>query len=195
MNGFTGQTLNGQVVRLEPLSRSHLPSLKQVVEDGQLWRLMATSVPHPEQLQDWYQQAMHEQQGGVSQVYAMVSQAGDQVLGSSRFLNTHWGHARTEIGFTFIAKSHQRSAVNTEAKLLMLEHAFTDLGFNRVAFRTDHLNQVSRRAIERLGAKYEGLLRDHMVMADGRVRDTVVYSITAHEWPGVKQHLEERLQR
>lgn len=195
MSRFTQRTLNGQVVRLEPLNQSHLPGLKSVVEDGQLWRLMATSVPHPDELEHWFQQAMDEQHEGVSQVYATVSQTGDQVLGSSRFLNTHWGHARTEIGFTFIAKSQQRSAVNTEAKYLMLEHAFTDLGFNRVAFRTDHLNQVSRRAIERLGAKYEGLLRDHMVMADGRVRDTVVYSIIAHEWPGIKQHLLERMRR
>jgi RimJ/RimL family protein N-acetyltransferase len=195
MSRFTQRTLNGQVVRLEPLNQSHLPGLKSVVEDGQLWRLMATSVPHPDELEHWFQQAMDEQHEGVSQVYATVSQTGDQVLGSSRFLNTHWGHARTEIGFTFIAKSQQRSAVNTEAKYLMLEHAFTDLGFNRVAFRTDHLNQVSRRAIERLGVKYEGLLRNHMVMADGRVRDTVVYSIIAHEWPGIKQHLKERLQQ
>lgn len=195
MSGFINQILNGQVVRLEPLSRSHLSGLRTVVEDGQLWRLMATSVPHPDQLEAWFQQAVDEQANGVSQVYATVSQAGDEVLGSSRFLNTHWGHARTEIGFTFIAQSHQRSAVNTEAKYLMLSHAFDDLGFNRVAFRTDHLNQVSRRAIERLGAKYEGLLRDHMVMADGRLRDTVVYSIIAHEWPGIRQHLAERLQR
>ncbi|MFC3195272.1 GNAT family N-acetyltransferase [Marinicella sediminis] len=193
MNAFINQALKGQHVRLEPLQESHLPGLKMAVEDGQLWQLMVTSVPHPDQLSGFFQQAGKEQQAGVSRVYSTIEQATGQVIGSTRFLNTNWSHGRTEIGFTFIAQSHQRTAINTEAKYLMLGHAFEDLGFKRVAFRTDHLNQRSRRAIERLGAKYEGLLRNHMVMADGRVRDTVVYSIIAHEWPGIKSFLEERL--
>jgi RimJ/RimL family protein N-acetyltransferase len=195
MNGFKSQTLSGQAVRLEPLTEQHLPGLKSAVEDGRLWQLMATNVPHPDHLAGFFQQAMEEQAAGLSQVYVSVAQADDQVIGSSRFLNTNWAQARTEIGYTFIAQSHQRTAVNTEAKYLMLQHAFQDLGFNRVAFRTDFLNQRSRRAIERLGAKYEGLLRNHVVMPDGRIRDTVVYSIIANEWPGISQYLQERMQR
>lgn len=127
--------------------------------------------------------------------YATIAQNNDKVAGSTRLMNTDWPNLRTEIGGTFIAQSYQRTAINTEAKYLMLTHAFETLQFNRVAFRTDFLNQRSRTAIERLGAKFEGILRNHMVMPDGRIRDTVVYSIIKSEWPGIKLFLEEKMNR
>ncbi len=190
---FKDSTLNGQHVRLEPLNEPHLKGLAHAIKDGQLHQLMVTSVPHPDQLQQFLNNAQIERSANHSLVFATVDQHSGEVIGSTRFMNTDWLHLRTEIGFTFIAKSKQRTAVNTEAKLLMLRHAFEVLGFNRVAFRTDYLNQRSRKAIERLGAKYEGVLRNHMVMSDGRVRDTAVFSILKSEWSGIKSYLLEKL--
>ncbi len=192
---FEPITLTGQHVRLEPLQKQHLSGLKTAIQDGQLWQLMVTSVPHPDQLDTFLENTLKEQQQGTVMAFATIDQNSNEVVGSTRYLNTDWPHARTEIGFTFIAKSKQRTAINTEAKLLMLQHAFETLPFNRVAFLTDHLNQPSRNAIQRLGAKQEGILRNHMVMADGRIRDTVVFSIAKHEWPGIKQLLMEKLNR
>jgi len=192
---FTNQVLVAKKVRLEPIQQSHLAALRLAIEDGQLWQLMVTSVPHPDQLLAFYEQTQSELQTGVSQTYVTIDQSNDRVVGSTRFLNTSWQHARTEIGFTFVAKSHQRTAINTTAKLLMLSHAFEDLNFNRVGFVTDYLNHPSRNAILRLGAKQEGVLRNHMVMADGRIRDSVFFSITSHEWPGIKQYLTDKMVR
>lgn len=192
---FSKQTLTGQHVRLEPLEAHHLAGLKTAVNDGQLWRLMFTSVPHPDQLEDFYQNAISQSDAGLVMPYASIDVHSNEVVGSTRFLNTDWQHNRTEIGFTFIAKSKQRTATNTEAKLLMLTHAFEALAFNRVAFLTDYLNQPSRQAILRLGAKQEGIMRNHIVMRDGRIRDTVVFSITQHEWSGVKVFLQQQLNR
>lgn len=190
---FKNTTLKGQHVQLELLKTKHLSGLKLAVEDGKLWQLMATNVPHPDQLDAFYQQAKAEQQAGRSLVFATIDSHSMEVVGATRFMNTDWAHQRTEIGFTFIAKSKQRSAINTEAKLLMLTHAFETLNFNRVAFVTDFLNQASRNAILRLGAKQEGILRSHMVMPDGRIRDSVSFAVVKHEWPGIKQHLTEKL--
>ncbi len=192
---FEPITLSGQHVRLEPLNKRHLSELKAAIEDGQLWRLMVTNVPHPDQLESFLHKAQQDQKNGSAMVFATIDQSSNQVVGSTRYLNTDWSHARTEIGFTFIAKSKQRTAINTAAKLLLLQHAFESLPFNRVAFLTDHLNLPSRAAIARLGAKQEGTLRNHMVMPDGRVRDTVVFSIAKHEWPGIKLWLQEKLNR
>ena len=192
---FSKQTLTGQHVRLEPLEAHHLPGLKTAVNDGQLWQLMFTSVPHPDQLEDFYQNAMSQSDAGLVMPYASIDVHSNEVVGSTRFLNTDWNHQRTEIGFTFIAKSKQRSAVNTEAKYLMLTHAFEELAFNRVAFVTDYLNHPSRNAILRIGAKQEGILRNHMVMRDGRIRDSVTFSITANEWPAIKIFLLEKLKQ
>jgi RimJ/RimL family protein N-acetyltransferase len=192
---FEGMTLQGQHVRLEPLQASHLSGLAIAIQDGQLHQLMVTSVPHPDELQAFFSHAQAEQQAGRSLVFVSIDQHSNQVIGSSRFMHTDWNHQRTEIGFTFIAKSKQRTAINTEAKYLMLQHAFEKLGFNRVAFVTDYLNQASRNAILRLGAKQEGILRNHMVMPDGRIRDSVTFSITANEWPGIKIFLLEKLKQ
>ncbi|TDR23589.1 GNAT family N-acetyltransferase [Marinicella litoralis] len=190
---FIDKTLLGQKVRLEPIEERHLLGLSLAIEDGKLWQLMVTSVPHPDQLSTFLAQAQRELQGGLSQTYVIINPANEQVVGSTRFLNTSWQHARTEIGFTFIAKSSQRTAINTAAKFLLLSHAFEDLGFNRVGFVTDYLNQPSRTAILRLGAKQEGILRNHMVMTDGRIRDSVFFSVAIHEWPGIKKFLLEKL--
>ncbi len=190
---FTNETLMGKQVRLEPINEAHLAGLKLAIEDGKLWQLMVTSVPHPDQLMAFYEQSQQEHQDGLSQTYVTINPYTDQIVGSTRFMNTHWAHARTEIGFTFLAKSSQRTPINTAAKFLMLTHGFEVLGFNRVGFVTDYLNQPSRRAILRLGAKQEGVLRNHMVMADGRIRDSVFFSISRHEWPGIKAYLTEKM--
>ncbi len=190
---FKDITLQGSQVRLEPLNKTHLPGLSSAIKDGQLHKLMVTNVPHPDDLQHFLNQAQTEHSNNQSLVFCSIDQLTKKIIGSSRFMHTDWSHRRTEIGFTFIAKSKQRTAVNTEAKLLMLEHAFETLNMNRVAFRTDHLNQRSQNAILRLGAKKEGTLRNHMVMADGRIRDTVVFSILNSEWPGIKSYLIEKL--
>ncbi len=189
---FINKTLVAQQVRLEPIQEAHLAGLKLAIEDGKLWQLMVTSVPHPEQLPEFFAKSQIELKRGLSQTYVTIDPVSEQVVGSTRFLNTDWNHARTEIGFTFIAKSHQRTAINTAAKYLMLSHAFENLGFNRVGFVTDFLNHPSRNAILRLGAKQEGVLRNHMVMADGRIRDSVFFSVALHEWPGIKQYLFEK---
>lgn len=185
--------LSGEHVRLEPLQKQHLSGLSAAINDGQLWRLMVTNVPHPEHLDSFLLLATNEHQAGTTLAFATIDQSTDQVIGSTRFMNTDWPHSRTEIGHTFIAKSKQRTVINSEAKYLMLNHAFDTLSFNRVAFQTDYLNQASRNAILRLGAKQEGTLRNHMVMTDGRVRDTVVFSISKHEWPGIQQLLSEKI--
>jgi RimJ/RimL family protein N-acetyltransferase len=190
---FHDTPLIGQHVRLEPLQQHHLPGLKTAIEDGQLHQLMVTTVSDPEKVDEFFKYTQKMLANGSMLTYATIAQKTNQVIGSSRLMNTDWEHQRTEIGGTFIAKSHQRTAINTEAKYLMLGHAFEQLNMNRVAFRTDFLNHQSRTAIERLGAKFEGILRNHMVMPDGRIRDTVVYSIIKHEWPGIKAFLEEKL--
>ncbi len=186
-------TLHGRHVRLEPLSSDHLTGLKAAINDGQLWQLMVTSVPHPDDVEAFYQDAVKAHQAGQALAFATINQASNQVVGSTRFMNANLLHHRLEIGFTFIAQSQQRTATNTEAKLLMLSHAFEQLQLNRVEFVTDFLNHRSRQAILRLGAKQEGILRNHMQMPDGRIRDSVVFSITCHEWAGVKAFLEEKL--
>lgn len=190
---FTNATLEGQNVRLETLSESHLNGLKTAIADGALHKLTVTNVPHPDELGVFLNHANSERQANQSLVFATIDQNTNQVIGSTRFMNTNWPHLRTEIGFTFIAQSKQRTACNTEAKLLMLTHAFEEIGFNRVALRTDVLNQKSRTAIERIGAQYEGILRNHMVMPDGRIRDTVVYSIIKKDWAVCKSLFEEKL--
>ena len=186
-------TLQGQTVRLEPLNDHHHDGLCHAIRDGRLWELFVTLVPHPDQVEAFIAQALADMSAGVSLAFATIDARSEQVIGSTRFMKADLPNKRVEIGFTFIAASYQKTAVNTEAKLLMLAHAFESLGFNRVELLTDFLNANSRRAILRLGAKEEGVLRNHMVMPDGRVRDSVIYSIIANEWPGVKMNLLSRL--
>ncbi len=186
---FKKVILQGKLVRLEPLNKSHEEGLKHAIKDGELWKLFFTLVPHPDQLEHFFNVAEEGFKTQAGLTFATIDQANNKVIGSTRFLNSALVHKRSEIGFTFLAKSAQKSLFNTEAKLLMLTYAFENLELNRIAFLTDFLNKNSQRAIMRLGAKEEGMLRNHMVMPDGRIRDTMVYSIAKHEWPSIKQNL------
>lgn len=186
-------TLSGARVRLEPLGAAHLPALAVAIGDGALWQLPVTFVPPPEQLDGFLADAETAYAAGRELAFATIDIASGAVVGSTRFREIRSKHLRAEIGFTFIGQSWQRSHVNTEAKYLMLCHAFEHWGCNRVEFLTDFLNAKSRAAIARLGAQQEGVLRNHMVMREGRVRDSVIFSITGAEWPAVKRALEEKL--
>lgn len=191
---FEKITLQGQFVRLEPISIAHKSGLHAAIQDGKLWQLFVTTVPHPEQLEHFIFRANERFEQGEGLAFAVIDQRSGDVLGSTRFLRAQPEHKTLEIGFTFLAKKAQGTAVNTESKYLLLHHAFEHLAFNRVAFITDFLNSRSRRALENIGAKQEGILRHHYVMDDGRVRDSVLFSIIKHEWSGVKQHLQYKLQ-
>lgn len=182
-------TLEGSVVRLETLGLHHEPDLLKAALDGNLYTTTITVVPGPDTVKDYLNKAKEEYRAGRSLPFVIVVRDHNQVVGTTRFMNIEPLHHRVEIGSTWIAPSWQRTAVNTETKLLMLTHAFEVWGCYRVEFKTDVLNSQSRRAIERLGAKEEGVLRRHMIMPDGRVRDSVYYSIVDHEWLAVKHNL------
>ncbi|MFT5594793.1 MAG: RimJ/RimL family protein N-acetyltransferase [Oceanicoccus sp.] len=190
---FEKITLEGMHVRLESLSAKHRDGLIKSICDGELWNLFVTMVPKIEDVDEFIENAIsaHENEQGLT--FATIDKASGRVVGSTRFMKASLPNKRVEIGFTFIAKSFQKTQINTEAKLLMLTHAFEGMGLNRVEFLTDYLNHTSRNAILRLGAKEEGILRNHMVMSNGRVRDSVLFSITNHDWAGVKQHLAYKL--
>jgi len=188
-------TLEGYHVRLEPLEIKHRQGLIDAISDGELWKLFVTLVPKIGDVDDFINKSIIGHKNGESLIFATLDKLTGKVVGSTRFMRADFQNKRVEIGFTFLAKSHQKSKINTEAKLLMLEHAFEDLNLNRVEFLTDYLNTNSRNAILRLGAKEEGLLRNHMIMPDGRVRDSVIFSIIKNEWSGIKQHLLYKLGR
>lgn len=189
----TSVTLTGPRVRLEPLTEQHLPGLTQAIEDGRLWTLPFTFIPQPQDLPAFLSQAHAASEAGRELAFATVDAASGQVLGSTRFRNIETGHRRVEIGSTFVAASHQRTHVNTEAKFLMLRHAFEVWHCNRVELLTDERNTRSRQAIVRIGAREEGLLRDHMVMRDGFVRTSVMHSLLASEWPQAQAALVARM--
>lgn len=182
--------LQGTRVRLEPLTPDHLPGLARAIEDGALWQLPVTAVPHPRDLPQFYDFAESQFRAGRELAFATIDEASNTVVGSTRYRNIEPAHKRLEIGFTFIAQSWQRSYINSEAKYLMLQHAFEHLGCNRVELLTDFLNEKSRAAITRLGARQEGVLRSHMVMRDGRFRDSVLFSLIADEWPRIRERLK-----
>lgn len=185
--------LTGQRVVLEALERRHLPDLARVIEDGELWKIPVTFVPHPQDLDGFVAFAEEAFLAGRELAYAVIDKATGKVAGSTRFRCIDLGHRRAEIGFTFLGQSWQRSHINTEAKYLMLGHAFECWELNRVELLTDVLNTRSRQAIARIGAKEEGILRNHMVMRDGRIRDSIVFSIVRAEWPDVKSRLERKI--
>jgi RimJ/RimL family protein N-acetyltransferase len=186
-------TLSTDKILLRPLSLADVPGLARAASDGALWDKKTTTVPRPEGFEAYVSKALELQQAGSALPFATIVRDGEQVVGSTRFMNIDAVNHRVEIGTTWIARSWQRSFVNTHAKFLMLRHAFETLGCNAVELRTHSLNDQSRRAIERLGAKLDGILRQHMIMPDGHVRDTVVYSILSTEWPDVKASLERRM--
>ena len=185
--------LRGPRVVLEPLREDHLPGIARAIEDGALWEIPVTVVPHPDDLPGFLRDAEAQQDARREVVFATVDRATNEVVGSTRFRNIDAVNRRVEIGFTFIAGSWQRTHVNTEAKYLMLTHAFEVWSANRVELLTDVLNVRSRNAIARIGAWEEGVLRAHMIMRGGRVRDSLIFSIIAPEWPAVKRELEEKL--
>jgi RimJ/RimL family protein N-acetyltransferase len=186
-------TLASPDVRLEPLTPAHADALARVGLDPELWRWIPTQIGSVDEMRAYVATALDEQQRGVSLPFAIVDAAGDEVIGSTRFGNIDVRNRRLEIGWTWLARSHQRTRANTAAKRLLLGHAFDALGANRVELKTDALNQKSRAAIGRIGATQEGIFRQHVVCASGRVRDTVYFSILATEWPAVRRHLDERL--
>jgi RimJ/RimL family protein N-acetyltransferase len=185
--------LEGVHVRLEPLSRKHLPGLCEVGLEEELWRWIPTSVRTAADMAAYVELALKEQADGVSLPFAQMERATGRVIGSTRYMNIERTHHRVEIGCTWIGRDWQRSAVNTEAKYLLLRHAFETLGCMRVELKTDSLNEKSLAAILRIGAKQEGIFRNHMMTSAGRIRHTVYFSIVDSEWPGVKSELERRL--
>lgn len=185
-------TLEGRHVRLEPLSLAHHADLCAVGLDEDLWRWIPTQVRTPDDMRAYIEIALRAQAGGSALPFATVDRESGRAIGSTRFGNIDREHRRLEIGWTWIARQWQRTAVNTEAKYLMLRHAFETLGAMRVELKTDSLNERSRRAILRLGAVEEGTFRKHMLTESGRVRHTVYFSIIDEEWPGVKARLASR---
>ncbi len=187
-------TLEGTHVLLRPLERRDADAIVAAASDGKLWDLFYTSVPSAETIAAYLDTVFAEVSFGRAMPFVVIERASGRLVGATRYLRMKPDARRLEIGATFYAKSVQRSPVNTEAKLLLLTHAFEAMECLCVQFRTDHFNFASQRAIERLGAKRDGLLRNHNIM-NGRVRDTVVYSIIANEWDGVKRNLQMRLTR
>jgi RimJ/RimL family protein N-acetyltransferase len=187
-------TLKGRHATLEPLARDHEEALKRAAADGELWRLWYTSVPAPDKTAAYIDAAlaMRERDGAMPFV---VRSATGEIVGCTRYFHVDAPNRRLEIGYTWYAKRVQRSAVNTECKLLLLTHAFETLKCIAVEFRTHWFNHASREAILRLGAKQDGVLRNHQVSTDGSYRDTVVFSIIDSEWPAVKSHLRFMLER
>jgi N-acetyltransferase len=186
-------TLTGSVVRLEPLGLEHVDALAEVGLDPVLWRWIPFPVRTKDQLRDYVETALRDREAGRAMPFVTIERASDRPIGSSRFGNIDLTNRRVEIGWTWVAPPWQRSAVNTEAKLLMLEHAFERLGCIRVEFKTDALNSQSRNALLGIGATQEGVFRQHMVTETDRLRDSVYFSILDREWPDVKVRLQERL--
>lgn len=186
-------TLEGAHVRLEPLSESHHEPLCAVGLDPELWKWIPLQVLDRDQMMRYVLSALADRDKGTALPFATVDKASGRAVGSTRYMNIDMPNKRVEIGATWIAKPWQRSAINTEAKYLMMRHAFETLGCNRVELKTDFLNTQSRNAILRIGAKQEGIFRQHVVTWTGRVRDSVYFSVIASEWPEVKANLEAKI--
>ncbi|HXD39317.1 MAG TPA: GNAT family protein [Ramlibacter sp.] len=183
-------TLETPLVRLEPLSADHVVDLEAAARDGELWNLRVTSVPAPGETTTYVAAALKGRDDGHMLPFAVRDRRGGRIIGSTRYHDIVMDVERLEIGYTWYGRSWQRSHVNTSCKLLLLTHAFETLGAALVGWRTDNYNFASQRAIERLGARKDGVLRHHARRRDGTVRDTVMYSLAAGEWPEVKAHLE-----
>lgn len=188
-------TLSGYGITLIPLLAEHAPALEAAAADGELWTLRITSVPSPGQGQHYIDTALQGQQAGHMLPFAVQMTDTGQIIGTTRYHDIVHDIGRLEIGYTWYAKSWQRTHVNTTCKLLLLKHAFETLGAGVVGWRTDIFNVASQKAIERLGARKDGIIRHHALRRDGSVRDTVMYSLTAGEWPEVKRHLIYQLER
>jgi len=188
-------TLRRDPIRLVPLGLEHEAGLAAAAADGELWKIRVTSVPEPGATRAYIEAALQMQAQGTRLPFVVLDSSTGQVIGSTSFHDIVPAVDRLEIGYTWYAASRQRSAVNTTAKLTLLQHAFETLGAQLVGWRTDNFNFASQRAIERLGARKDGVLRHHGLRRDGTVRDTVMYSLSLGEWPEVKAHLEYQLTR
>ncbi len=195
MQSVAPVTLQRDGVKLVPLALEHEAGLAAAAADGELWTLRITSVPEPQQTRGYIETALRMRDEGHRYAFAVLDAQTGAVIGSSSYHDIVPAVNRLEIGYTWYAKSRQRSAVNTTAKWLLLQHAFETLGARLVGWRTDNYNFASQAAIERLGARKDGVLRHHGLRRDGTVRDTVMYSLAASEWPEVKAHLEHQLTR
>jgi len=187
-------TLEGQHTSLEPLTLAHQEALIAAADDGELWNSTVTVVPTRDTMAEYIDAALQAQARGSELPFVIIRKVTSKVVGTTRFYEIENKDRRVAIGYTWLSRSAQRTGVNTEAKLLLLTHAFETWQCNRVEFITDVLNQQSRAAILRLGAKEEGILRNHMIMPNGRCRDSVCFSIITSEWPQVKARLESKLQ-
>jgi N-acetyltransferase len=190
---FDPVTFQGNHVRLEPLSSEHLDGLCEFGLNPELWRWTTTRLRTREDMIDYVETALKSEQEGTARPLATISLESGQVIGCTRFGNIDLHNRHVEIGWTWVGVPWQRTAVNTEAKYLMLRHAFEAVGCIRVEFKTDSINERSRRALLRIGAKEEGTLRNHMIVHDGRYRHTVFFSVIESEWHEVKLNLEARL--
>jgi RimJ/RimL family protein N-acetyltransferase len=185
-------SLSGAHAQLKPLSHDHVDGLTEAVKDGELWKLWYTFVPRPEEMTKEIDRRLGLQKAGAMLPFT-VFDADGRIAGMSTYMNVDAAHRRVEIGSTWYARRVQRSGLNTQCKLLLLTHAFEKLDCIAVEFRTHFFNHQSRRGIERLGAKQDGILRSHMIAPNGTLRDTVVYSIIVSEWPTVRAHLNYQL--
>jgi N-acetyltransferase len=190
---LTPRTLDGRIVRLEPLTESHIPALSEVAFDPDLWSVTTTNLRDASDLRRYVDEALQLQRAGTALAFATIHKPSNHVVGSSRFGNYDAANRKVEIGWTWVARPWQRTAVNAEAKLLMLRCAFEDLNCVRVEFKTDAINLRSQGALEKLGAVREGVLRSHMIVQGGRRRDSVYFSILPEEWPSVRERLAARI--
>ncbi|HTR80391.1 MAG TPA: GNAT family protein [Bacteroidota bacterium] len=188
-------TLEGKVVRLEPMTHAHLDRLCEVGLDEDLWKLTTVNIRTAQDMKRYIDTALNDFAQGKALPFVVVERGSETVVGSTRFGNIDLTHRRVEIGWTWIARRWQRSAVNTEAKYLLLSHAFDTLGCIRVEFKTDSTNTRSRNALLRIGAKEEGTFRNHMIVPDGRIRHSVYFSIIDSEWDTVRRELQKKMDR
>jgi RimJ/RimL family protein N-acetyltransferase len=188
-------TLEGNGVRLEPLNSNHHQDLVRAASDGRLWELFFTSVPEPSQVSSYISQALEKQQQGEMLPWAVRDLKSGEIVGSTRYHDIIAAADRVEIGYTWYAERCQRTHINTACKILLFEFGFEKLACKVIGLRTDNFNFRSQKAIEALGAKKDGVIRHHWPRRDGSIRDTVMYSVLANEWPDVKKHLQFRLSR
>ncbi len=188
------KVLRGNVISLHPLKREHSQALIQAASDGELWDLWYTSIPSKKSINSYIEVALSDQERGTALPFVVVDNSTQEIIGSTRFCNADAVNQRLEIGYTWYAERYQRTPVNTECKYLLLNYAFEQLSAIAIEFRTHWHNHASRNAISRLGAKQDGVLRNHKKLANGSYRDTVVFSIIDNEWPAVKANLSFKMQ-
>ncbi len=187
--------LRGVHALLQPLSQKHCDDLVEAVKDGELWKLWYTFIPKPSKMEEEIERRLSLLDSGNMIPFSVIDPISNKAVGMTTFLNIDSENRRVEIGSTWYRKSVQRSALNTECKLMLLKHAFENLSCIAVEFRTHAFNKQSRMGIERLGAKLDGILRNHIIMPNGTLRDTCVYSIISSEWPTIKAHLDWKISR